>query len=223
MLRAASKDYLTGLYKINQRKREYFTCTASYGNLYIDSVHGMFCISRRSKNSMPMDFGDLYAIEELTEAALYCTNIRNIGTRYNQIVCDVKMRIRTKAGCVEYLIRSKEHCTYRRSMHDSRVLECDEPATLVMFRRIFNQMIENVRSGILRKLEEIQQAKAAIRELDKKTEWAKGVLMLDDDYTLEAAKRNRNILIKTFHPDVFGEKGTAFAEKINRAYNIIAG
>ena len=45
----------------------------------------------------------------------------------------------------------------------------------------------------------------------------------DDDYTLEAAKRNRNILIKTFHPDVFGEKGTAFAEKINRAYNIIAG
>lgn len=222
-LRYADAEYLKDLYKANKGKQKRFDCTAAYGNLFIDSLHGTFCISRTSKNGKPLEFGNIHSVTELTEIALYCTDVQNIGVKSNKIVCSVKMRMKTNETIEEYLICKNEPCSCKRSKTNIGMLEWNEPDRLVMFRNMFNQMIENVRYGLLKKLNDIQQAKKAINDYEYNKEWAKGILFLDDkDCSIETIKRHRNILIRQFHPDVSPEYGAEFAEKINKAFDIMS-
>lgn len=219
-LRYADTEYLTGIYNTNKEKQKKFNWTASYGSLFIDSTHGMFCISKKIKKDNPMEFGDIYFITDLLEIALYCTDVRNIGTKTNKIVCNVKMRAKTNESSNEYSIRQNERCSFTHIGNGS--LECNEPEKFIMFRNMFNQMIDNVRFNLLNKLDDIQRMKKNINAFEDNREWAKGVLFLDDkNYSLETIKRHRNILIRQFHPDISSDYGTEFAEKINKAYDIL--
>lgn len=45
--------------------------------------------------------------------------------------------------------------------------------------------------------------------------------MLEEGYTLEELKKQRNRLMKTFHPDEDDAEITKYAQKINHAFEIL--
>ena len=47
--------------------------------------------------------------------------------------------------------------------------------------------------------------------------------MLDEGYTLDELKKQRNRLLKSFHPDEGSEETKKYAQKINSAYELLKG
>lgn len=220
-IKHTDKDDLKAFYKEGKERAEHFEHTSSYGKLFIDSTHGSFCISQRVKGDKPLHLGDIFFVTELLEVALYCTNVRKVGSRNNiSIVCDIRLRVKTDKISKEFIVKRAEKCSF--TFQDNQI-EWKEPDQMTMFRNIFNQMIDNVRFALLKKLDDIQTIKKAIKEYDEDTEWAIGILFLDkNDLSLERIKKHRNILIKQFHPDLFpNSESVEFATKINKAYNIL--
>lgn len=221
-LSSADTDYLRNVHDKNLKKMERFSSTASYGALFMDSVHNMFCVSRKRWGDEPTEFGDIYCVTELREIGLYCTDVRNIGTNSNRIVCNVKIRIKTDEVCRELLVASNERCTFHYVGNSQ--IEWSEPSKLSVFRSMFNQMIDNEVFGLLKKLEAVQEMKAAISEAERNEQWAKGVFFFreSEDVLQDALKKRRNALVKIFHPDL----GQEFADneitaQINEAYKML--
>lgn len=245
-LSTADTDFLKGVTEKAKERKERFKCTAFYGTLFIDGVHNMFCISKRqsdrrqqgrcsSRNKVvdmisttksdrrqskgePLSFGDVYYITELKEVGLFCTNVRNIGSRVPKIICDVKIRVKTDETFTEYVIANNEPCSFK-TVKDG--VEWNEPAKLSMFRSLFNQMIENEVCGAWERLEEARAMEKALSQIPRSERWARGIFFFgeDEEITTEALKKRRDMLVKLFHPDV----DSAFASNeimvlINEAY-----
>lgn len=221
-LKNTDSDYLKNIIEKNQKKKEIFNSTASYGNCYIDSIHGLFCISSRRNGDEPAEFGDIYSVEELEEVGLFCTDVRNIGSQNNYVVCNVKIRFKTSSTSGEALVASKETCPFSVS---GKSLEWQEPSKLGVFRALFNQMIDNVAFGLLKKLDAIQEMNQKLTAGDKTQQWAKGVMFVpqDEEIELDELKKRRNELIKIYHPDLGGDfANTEITAQVNEAYNILS-
>lgn len=221
-LSSADTEYLKKLNDKNRKKGEVFNSTASYGTLFIDSVHNMLCVSRKRRGDEPTEFGDIYYVTELREIGLYCTDVRNIGTNSNRIICNVKIRIKTDEVCGELLVVSNESCPFHYAGNSQ--IEWSEPSKLSMFRSLFNQMIDNEVFGLLRKLESIQEMQAAISEAEKNEQWAKGVFFFreSEDVPQDVLKKRRNALVKVFHPDLGQELAdNDITAQINEAYKAL--
>lgn len=217
-LSSADTDFLKSVTERTRKRKRKFECTAFYGSLFIDSVHNMFCISKRSRKGEPLSFGDIYYISELTEIGLFCTNVKNIGSRVPKIVCDVKLRVKTEDAFAEYLIASNETCSFK-NVKDG--IEWDEPAKLSIFRSLFNQMIENEIYGIWERLEEARAAEVTMSRIPRREQWARGVFFFreDEKITDEALKKRRNTLTKLLHPDLNPSLSTNdIMAQINEAY-----
>ena len=102
------------------------------------------------------------------------------------------------------------------------MLDITEPEKLTMFRSIFYQMIDDARYRVLKKLEDIQRLRGKITTAEQEKEWAKGVLFLDNtDCTAEEVKKQQKKLMRMLHPDVHPELGEEYAQKINKAAEIL--
>lgn len=220
-LSATDADYLLRLYNRNSEKSRKFEYTASYGSMYIDSVHSMLCFSTSSDKNGPVNFGDIFTVDEIREMSLYCTDVRNVGTNSNKIVCNVKMKIKTDDVSVEYMVCRNQSCSY--SVSGNNKLECREPDKLVMFRCMVNQMIDDTLSGLQKKLDDINYLKKVTSESEKEKEWARGILFLENiDCTQEEIKKQQRVMMRIFHPDIHPEYDADFAGKINKAYEILS-
>lgn len=92
-LKYADTEYLKSIYEENKKRSKTFSCTASYGSLFIDGKNNMFCISNRQANRLPLCFGDIYYVSELSCVGLYCTNARFVN---NRVLCDIKFSFTTE-------------------------------------------------------------------------------------------------------------------------------
>ena len=95
-LKASDTDYLLPLYQRNKELAKCFFTSCQYGELFLDTIHGLFCFSKGNKNGEPVHYGDIFSVTELTEVGIYMDDIRNIGQNTNKIVCNIKMRVKTK-------------------------------------------------------------------------------------------------------------------------------
>lgn len=196
----------------NQRLRKRFEATASFGSLYIDSVHKMFCISKKHKKEQPTELSDIFSITELEEVALYCKNERNTGQGNNvRIVCDVELYVRTPDFNFRTIISEGEACSYR--VVDNTKVKWNEPGIVVMFRSMFNQMINDEGNQILKEINMLRNS--------KEIAWAEGVLMLGSVYTHDELVQHHDILIRHLHPDYAKDMSPGYAEKISRAFSIL--
>lgn len=219
-LKSCDTDYLLGLIEAAKAKATVFTATYSYGEMYLDSVHGMFCFSKGEKNGEPTDRGDIFSINELLETGIYCTDVKNVGTNTNRVVCDIKAKVKTEKICMEYSLVKNELCKCKPTSNG--MLDITEPEKLTMFRSIFYQMIDDARYRVLKKLEDIQRLRGKITTAEQEKEWAKGVLFLDNaDCTAEEVKKQQKKLMRMLHPDVHPELGEEYAQKINKAAEIL--
>jgi hypothetical protein len=218
---SSDKEYLKGLYDKNIEKKKVFNYTASYGSLYIDSSHNMFCISPKHNGAEPAMFGDIYYVRELKEVELFCTDVKNIGTKSNKVVCNVKFRFKTKDTEGEYLITSNTECPFKKVGNQ---LECSMPSKFLVFRSMFNQMIDNEIHALLRKLEEAKKRQAAMSSGNANEDWARGVLFVrpKEELTKKDLKAKRNMLIKIYHPDLGGEFASEdITAQVNEAYDAL--
>ena len=145
------------LEKIIKERQENFKkieITASYGDLHIDSLNNLFCVSKKVKGDKPASMGDIYSVTKLTGFGLYCTDIRNVGQNTNKVICNVKVRIKTENLNGELTVKSGTPCNYT-IVGDK--IECREPPDLSMFRAMFVQMIDNEVLNTQKKLEFIAQ------------------------------------------------------------------
>lgn len=222
-LQEADADYLSQFVGKNKEKRDKFNVTANYGACYIDSLHGLFCISNHSKQGEPTALGDLFSIYEIQEVGLYCSDVKNIGKRDNNIICNVKIAVKIDDKMREYQIIANETCPFYTKGNS---LEWQEPPRLGMFRAMFNQMIDNAIADLTRKLEAIKEMDEIVQAHGADKQWAKGVFFIDKDEepTPELIKKRRNRLAKMFHPDLDKANvvdNTEIQTAINKAYEML--
>ena len=221
-LKEADEKYLKKIYHEGRERAEGFEATAYLGDLYLDSVHGMFCCSKKGKNGTPLLLGDVYKITELKEIGLYTSNIRNIGSNRPKVICDVKLRVVTDKVNREYLIAKSKNCLISSANGE---LTCTEPADVTMIRSMFNQMIEDQRDGMMKQLGEIIRMKEIAENKPKHLqdkEWALGVMFLaNKEHSEDEIKSQYRKLSKMFHPDVNPDISGEYMETLNKAYSIL--
>lgn len=214
-----SLEEIKEFYQTNYDKSKVFTTTESYGNLYIDSIHSMLCFSQ-NKGDEPTMFGDIYYVTEIEEMAIYCSDVRNIGTNTNKIICNVKMTVKTADFTTEYTVAEKENCAFE--IKDKNI-DWKEPYKLSMFRNMINQMIDNVVFALLEKLNNIQEMNKELSKYGKEKEWARGALLLsNEDFELKDIKKRYRNLSKIFHPDANPDIDPEYIKQINSAYEILS-
>ncbi len=169
----------------NLKKRTLFDATASLGNLYIDNVHKMFCVSTKEKDDKPVQLSDIYSISEIEEFAIYCKNPKDAGNGRNvKVVCDVEFFFQTKDFKFQKIISKNEHCSHK--MITTKEIEWHEPVTVSMFRAMFRQMIQDDGNQLVKAVRQIRNSKMIA--------WAEGVLMMQEDYTIEEVQQHHKFL-----------------------------
>lgn len=224
-LRSTESFYVKDIYEKNKEKAAKFDATANLGSLYLDSVHNLFCISRGQKNGNPTEYGNIFHVLELTGIGLVCTNVENTALKSGQsganvrdnIVCDVKLTIKTNEVQADYIVKSKVRCSFT---YNGNKIEWNEPGEIQVFRKMFLQMFDNICGELTQKIEQMKELQDQIPTDEK---WARGILYLSskDELTAEMLKKSRNRLIKVFHPDN-GFEDSSYSEMVNQAYKILS-
>lgn len=212
-----SMEHIRRVIKKSEEKELRFESTASYGELHIDSFHRMFMMGD-GKNR---NFGDCFYISELLDLSIYCENIRNAGTSTNKVLCDVKIKFKTKDAEYEYDVKRNDLCRYKKSGDGLLVSENEK---LTMFRSMFYQMIDDEALELNRILTEINEVNKKVLRMRLKTAWAKGVLLMDMDgctVTAEDVKKKRRDMMKLVHPDGNTDADVLTAQMVNDAADIL--
>ena len=191
---------------------EKFSATASYGELHIDEVHGLFSISSQlTKDDKPKSGNNVFSIYQLSEVGLTCTSPR---ADHNNVLVDIEFTCRLEDPYlfIKKVIKKGVRCHTKRV--DSQHVSWDEPNDLAMFKTLFNQMLSCA-------WEKVNQTLCGKTVYEFELEKARAIFMLPKDYTSEDLKKARRLMMKVYHPDKSGEDVTREAQIINNAYNLL--
>lgn len=209
---ACGTEKLKYFCKQNQQKRRQFEPTASFGSLYLDGIHKMFCISPAHKKDMPARLSDLFYVSEIEEISLYCANPVCTGNGRNiSVVCDAELYVRTKDLHFKTIIARNEKCSYK--LLDGHKVEWKEAARIAMFRSMFNQMIEDENNTMLREINAVRNSKQIV--------WAEGVLMLKNPYTADELKQHYDFLKHNLQYSVNRNEAEYYDTILEYAYGVL--
>ena len=217
---SATKEYLEKIKKENEELPKEFDYTNNYGWLYIDVVHGMFLISRKAdKDGEPMEFGEIFRVEDLTGVGLYISEIKNIGTNgKDRIVCDIAFKMQTEDRSLEYKIARQKKCDFK---YEGTKINWQEPGDFQVFRNTFDEMLKGTWIFWKDKFDQMQEMRGDVSKGATNESWAKGVLFIDNkkEATEELVKSRRNLLVKIFHPDNAKTGNAEIMRQITEAYD----
>ncbi len=192
-------------YEEDMKSRK-FDVSASYGDLALDELHGLFAIKARVGY-------DIFNAIDIKEIGLLCTDI---SANNNDVVkCNVEFRCLLEYPKVEIkeIIKRNVICKSKRT--DKTHIEYQLPGDLEVFKIIFNQTINNAVSKYVNK----EIGDESITKHDLEIIKAKALFMIDDYYDEEMLKSQRDKLLKTFHPDNFGDD--YYTTRIIKAYEFL--
>ena len=222
VLKTAEAGYLQEICEKNAKKKKVFETTAYLGDLYLDSIHNMFCVSKRKRKGEPLDFGEVHYVNELTGIALVCSNVRNIGTNgRDNVVCDIKFAFEVDGEAKDFIVERNRRCYFT---YKGNQLDWSEPAEMQVFRSMIDQMIDTVCDNLLERLAAMQEAAKTLEAgLPKPESWARGVLFIDEktELTAELIKGRYRLLMKIFHPDS-GFEHKEVSEMLNQAKDTLS-
>lgn len=190
-----------------------FEATASYGNLHVDEVHGLFAISDKlDKNNRPVSTTDVFQVLLLQDIALYCTN--PAVSSKNRVVCDVEFQCSFATPPFHIKLSVKKKIPCRQIPVDQTHVNWDEPGDLLMFKSIFNQMLKTAREKYT---EQYQQR--LLKPEDMARFKAETLFMLPDGYTMEDVNQQWNTLSAAFRADI--GRNHECLKVINDAYHVL--
>ncbi len=203
-----------------REERSQFQPTHEYGYgtpLMIDSDHGLFCLGT-SKVFKSNEAGLVFRFEDLTD---YDINFKPDEVKEGLLGTKVKgtefilvelgrPRIRMEEALnygVTYPLRAKGFFSSKYEYSFS-----DEFADIILTFSVCHYL------AVASQMDQTVDETENFGELQK----ALALFMFDSmaDVTEENLKKQRNALIKTFHPDA-GEDNAAYAQKINDAYDLL--
>lgn len=192
---------------------ERFSVTASFGDLHIDEIHGLFAISKGlTPDGKPKSGNNVFSIYQLTEVGLTCTSPR---VDHNNVLVDAEFMCRLEDPyiTVKTLVKKSLRCQTKRV--DNSHVSWEEPSDMAMFKTLFNQML----TGAWEKVNQILCGKTVYEfELEK----ARAIFMLPKDYTASDLKKARRLMMKVYHPDkALGEDVTREAQILNEAHDLL--
>lgn len=191
---------------------EKFCATATYGELAIDSMHGLFAIAKKyDKDGKPLSGNNVFSAYDLSDVGIYC------GTPHvdhNNVFADIefKFELENPRMIVSTKIKKNAKCYSKKA--DSTHLEWDEPHDLAMFRTLFSQMLSGV-------FEDVQSLLCGKTVHEFEVEKAMAIFMLPEDYSISDLKKARRLMMKVYHPDKGEDDVTREAQIINDAYDLL--
>lgn len=140
---------------VNEQLSNVFITTNKYGELFLDGVNGLFCISPKEKDGEPVYRGDIYRISDLKGVSLSCANPKNIGKEKDKIVCDIEFSFRTDAIAIHHIIKKQVSC--ESEITRDRKLIWKEPGEYLIFRKIFEGFLCDTMNAFLKKAYELYE------------------------------------------------------------------
>lgn len=192
---------------------------------------------------------DLYHCLDLSETDIHVEpGTVHAGTK--TVECSILFSAVFRAGEIRVEETLKRHAQGNiLAVSDGRRASFTEPADLAAFRSIYNQMVAHVTSAaqeaemamqkkqldnawkvaamvqmereIRARMEKEMEAERLARSRMQKLDEARSLFMLGQVYDLSQLKRQRALLLKTFHPDNGQVDSATYAQKINDAYRIL--
>lgn len=192
---------------------EKFSATASFGELHIDEIHGLFAISNSglTPDDKPKSGNNVFSIYNLSEVGITCTSPR---ADHNNVLVDVEFTCRLEDPYISIKKTIKKGIRCHTKRVDSQHVSWDEPNDLAMFKTLFNQMLSCA-------WEKVNQTLCGKTVYEFELEKARAIFMLPKDYTSEDLKKARRLMMKVYHPDKAGEDVTREAQIINEAYDLL--
>lgn len=179
----------------DQMKFQKFEATASYGNLHIDSVHGLFAISEKiNKDGTLPNTADVFYCLDILDFNIYCVDPK--ANASNNVTCKVEMAfiLHEFKLPIKCIIKKNVKCAHK--IINKTQLEWSEPGDLSMFRSMFTQMMMTESKRYHEEQRQLFISPKNIRFI-----YAKCMYMLPNDYTKEDVMKQWKRLIKVFHPD----------------------
>lgn len=194
-----------------QKLHDQFEETAHYGDLVIDEFNGLLAFKKKDTLST-------FDVLDIEDIGLYCINA--IANKYNNVTCDVEISCQFSHPNIKIKHPIKKKIACKSKNIGSNKIEWEEPGDLSMFRSMIEQMyITKIKKHSSNYKEYLKSYNSI--ELLK----AKALFMIEEDaYDMEYLKRQRNILIKNFHPDeshFSNEESTRYTQIINNAYHLL--
>jgi hypothetical protein len=189
-----------------------FCATASYGQLHIDEIHGLFAISKRlNKDGKLIAGNNVFSVYGISEIGLFCTSPR---MNNNQVFVDVEFRCVIESPNVSFstIVKRGAKCHIKHVKYNE--IEWEEPGDFLMFRTMFNGMLSGA-------FAQVSQMLCGRIIHDFEIEKARSIFMLPEDYTATDLKKARRLMMKVYHPDIAEDDVTREAQIINDAYDLL--
>lgn len=177
-------------YMDNLNKKIFFP-TASFGNLHIDEIHGLFAIEENLKeNFNPQELTDIFYCLNLKEVGLNATNVA--VDKSNSVICDFELHCWFEYPECSFTVpvKKKAKCISKRSGKD---ISYELPGDYFIFLNLFNQMLDNAR----KKYEEQNKSKFISKSNFDKFK-AETLFMLSDGYDINEIQKQVEILKSAF-------------------------
>ena len=206
---------------------EHFTATANLGKLYIDYGHGTFVIGEKVDKKGKTETPFVFSVLDLADYAI-SFNIRLKkngqpfpGSKRNTIVGDIHFKCSLNNPCVFISVPLARGKIVKYYYTDASHITWDEPMEVKEFRIAFQQMVKKAFTEYEDELKRRQARQEPVQEGANELQVAMAVFFLTEGYTKAQLRRQRNMLIKTFHPDSGQTGEEEYAQKINHYYEIL--
>ena len=215
-------DYLP----LAEKKANQFHKTCSYGICQIDEDNQLIAICKNSninrKGKLRRNPLDIYDLKYLKDIKL---DMRPCSVQKGPLTGNLRLYLSLSKpqAQIDVIIASKVKMNTRK---DGNYLSYTEPNDLIFFRSLLASTIESAQNTLNTGWCENSDStdiscERILSNNDSKYRDALNVFMLDDDYTEQDLKRQRNILLKDFHPDAGNTDNEKFTERIVESYEIL--
>ena len=197
--------------KKNGLKQIFFT-TSSYGNLHVDSIHHLLAIGDMNDFEKGKPISNDVLIVEIENLQNISFDVKVDKSSIDEVRGSITMSCiinNPNITIQSILIKKNESITPSMVVNDSVVFSLPPEVQL-----IWNEILE-VR-------EQLDKHSFLLSGNQREIDMAMGLYMVKDGFTLDQLKKQRNLLMKVFHPDVdISEGADERSQIVINAFNLL--
>ena len=204
-----------------------FRATTNLGKLHIDYGNGYFVAGEKVNKDGTTETPFVFSVLDLTDYSI-TFDIRMkkngepfTGSKKNTIIGDTTFRCSLNNPDVFLSIPLARGQIVKYYYTDKTHISWEEPMELKKFRIAFDQMVKKAFTDYEEKIKQQRAMQQEEMEETNELKLAMAVFFLEEGYTKAELRRQRNMLIKTFHPDSQKTNAQEYAQKINHYYEVL--
>ena len=217
-IKASSASTIRSIIRYDKKNnpvfKKIFEETSSYGTLRLDERHGLFALCEETDEygKIITECHDIFSALYLKDFA-FSMQDKEANESYVKVSISFTAELTEPSIILKSMIR--QATCYAKRVDDSHIMY-SEPSNLTLFRSVMTQMIRSAYEKY-----DYEARKDLITPHAMELLKARSLFLLEPDYTEKELKKQRNRLIKVFHPDS-GEKDVQkYAVKVNEYYRLL--